>query len=161
MPMNPTRNAMLTAAEKRHADARLAAIQRLAFPDEVVERAGKVLETLLDSPNDKERRLAAERIRDERGLTRVSKPEASGTTVNVTLNTPWRDANSVEQRPAAKRIPRGSVWSNQANTAPTQGLLPATSDKGDSVAMSGIPRHDETKAPPPVPPENGGDNVTS
>lgn len=48
--------------------------EALAFPDAVVAKAGNVLAQLLDCDDAKERRLAAERIRDERGLTRIVKP---------------------------------------------------------------------------------------
>jgi hypothetical protein len=147
----------MLAAEKRHMDARMAAIQRLAFTDDVVDKAGKVLETLLDSPNDKERRLAAERIRDERGLTRVSKPEITGPNVSITLNTPWRDGSSLEQRAPPKRVGRSSVWSNQAKSTPTQAILPTVSDNGDSVG-SAMPGEMPT---PPVPPKTPGSREAS
>jgi len=79
--------------------------EALAFPDETVKRAGDVLTALLDCDDAKERRLAAERIRDERGLTRVVKPTEHAH-LHVTLE-PWvgelasqhrKPASSVEHR---------------------------------------------------------------
>jgi len=49
-------------------------VAAMAFPDSAVKKAGEVLVELLDCDDPKERRLSAERIRDERGLTRVVKP---------------------------------------------------------------------------------------
>jgi hypothetical protein len=64
------------AGEKWPTGERMLAMTRelLAFPDATVQKAGEVLTELLDCEDPKERRLAAERIRDERGLTRIVKP---------------------------------------------------------------------------------------
>jgi hypothetical protein len=79
--------------------------EAMAFPDAAVKRAGDVLVGLLDSDNEKERRLAAERIRDERGLTRVVKPTEHAQLV-VILRKPWEaDANVIEQPPTRASFP--------------------------------------------------------
>jgi len=94
--------------EKRVVDvtgARMLALTRdaLAFKDEHVEKAGAVLVNLLDCDDAKERRLAAERIRDERGLTRLVKPTEHAH-LHVTLE-PWVAELSSQRRLAgAKRV---------------------------------------------------------
>lgn len=93
--------------EKWATGERMLAMTReaLVFPDAAVQKARLVLEQLLDCPDPKERRLSAERIRDERGLTRVVKPTEHAH-LHVTLE-PWvgelasqhrKPTNSLEHR---------------------------------------------------------------
>lgn len=74
----------------------------LAFPDATVRKAGEVLEQLLDCDDPKERRLSAERIRDERGLTRIVKPTEQHH-LHVSID-PSILALAAQHRPATKSI---------------------------------------------------------
>jgi hypothetical protein len=76
---------LLEAAEKRDADARTARLlQSFAFTPEDGELTRAVLRRIAASDNEKEARLASERIRDELGLTRVVKPTEQ-THIHVTV----------------------------------------------------------------------------
>jgi len=74
----------------------------LGFKPEHVKRAGEVLVQLLESTNEKESRLAAERIRDEAGLTRVVTPTEQHH-LHVSIS-PEVLALAQQHRPAAKNI---------------------------------------------------------
>ena len=75
----------------------------LAFPDAAVLKARQVLEAGLDSNDPKERRLAAERIRDERGLTRVVKPTEHAQLV-VKLKLQGEELPAPAQRRVAAKV---------------------------------------------------------
>ena len=77
-------------------------VAELGFKDADVKRAGEVLVQLLESTNEKEARLAAERIRDERGLTRIAAPTEQHKLV-VTFDASVL-ALAQQHRPAAKNI---------------------------------------------------------
>jgi len=71
--------------EKRQQDERLTRLHALmAFTPEDGELTRDVLRRIAASDNEKEARLASERIRDELGLTRVVKPTEQ-THIHVTV----------------------------------------------------------------------------
>lgn len=86
----------IEAAERQRAADRL---QRLAaFTEDDATTSQAVLRRIMLKGNDKDARLAAERVRDELGLTRQGQTSQHQHSLTVRLDKPWAAPNSVEQQ---------------------------------------------------------------